>query len=63
MLTRRDILKSLGVSPTALPFLSNLSSMAADASGCAGNKAKARDSVYSRWRRKREFLAAKPRFV
>ena len=38
MLTRRDILKSLGVSPTALPFLSNLSSMAADASGAQETK-------------------------
>ena len=38
MLTRRDILKSLGISPTALPFLSNLSSMAADASGAQETK-------------------------
>ena len=32
MLTRRDILKSLGLAPTALPFLGNLSSLAANAS-------------------------------
>ena len=38
MLTRRDILKSLGISPTALPFLSNLSSMAADARGAQETK-------------------------
>ena len=38
MLTRRDILKSLGISPTALPFLSNLSSVAADANGAQETK-------------------------
>lgn len=32
MLTRRDILKSLGIAPAALPFLGNLSSLAANAS-------------------------------
>ena len=30
MLSRRNILRTLGIAPTALPFLSNLSSVAAD---------------------------------
>ena len=53
MLTRRNILKRLGIAPTALPFLSNLPSMAAEANAAQRNKAKTRDSLYSRWRREK----------
>ena len=38
MLTRRNILKRLGIAPTALPFLSNLPSMAAEANAAQSKK-------------------------
>lgn len=38
MLTRRNILKRLGIAPTALPFLSNLPSMAAEANAAQRKK-------------------------
>ena len=38
MLTRRTILKRLGIAPAALPYLGNLSSMAADANAAQKTK-------------------------
>jgi hypothetical protein len=46
MLTRRDILKSLGLAPAALPFLGNLSSLAANTRVAKEIKKKTGNSIY-----------------